>query len=309
MKKIIALATTTILSATALSAEVNYVTGSYDFQLNQYNEDLGNLTASTGVVELGFEYGVNQFTFGAQLDAAAYGYGVDGDITDTTSISSLVLSGAYAINDAWSVVVGFEQVDEEGYTDTFTTLGGEYAMGAYTFGAGVVLYDDGSDNTAHAPYAFADYDADAYSAAMTVLSDEGTTMFTVETAYDLGVMSGGVEVFYVNDDVSAYVINTFGDYEVGSDFTVGLDLAYSNFDNDLTSTTISLVGGYSITDEFSAKLSLGQQRLSAEGDSTTAGTIGLMIDYELGAPTVSTFDTVPSVTDYANEIYGALLNL
>ena len=150
MQKAIYLATSAIIAASAASAEVNYVAGSYDFQLNQYNDDLGNLTSSTGVVELGFEYGIDRFTLGAQLDAIAYGYGVDGDIEDTASISSLVLSGAYAINDAWSVVVGFDQIDQEGFSDTFTTLGGEYAMGAYTFGAGVFLYDDGSDDTAHA---------------------------------------------------------------------------------------------------------------------------------------------------------------
>ena len=309
MNKIIALASTTILTATAAAAEVSYVGGSYDFGLTQYNEDLGDMTTSTGQLNVGFENTINSFVLGAQLDGLSIGYGTEGSIEDTTSSSSITLYGAYSINENWNVVFGIEAADFDGASETYTRLGAEYVLNNYTFGAGVYAYDNFGE-TETVTYAFADYGVDGYSATLTIAEDEGVTLASLSTNYDFGIIDGGVDVFYVGEaGDNIYSITAFGDYSITDAFSVGAEIFYGDVYGFYTATEIALVGGYDITDDLSAKVSIGQTRLEADGESTTAGTFSFLIDYEFGAPSVTTFDVVPSVIDYTAELYSNMLPL
>ena len=145
---------------------------------------------------------------------------------------------------------------------------------------------------------------------MTIIEEIGSITAWLSTNYDLGKMDGGVDVFYLSDDGDdIYSIAAYGGYNVTDAFSVGAEVSYGDMLGLYTMTKFALVGGYDITDDLSAKVAIGQSRLEAEGDSTTAGTFSFLIDYEFGAPSVATFDVVPSVVDYTAELYANMLPL
>lgn len=314
MNKIIALTSTTILSATAISAEVTYVGGSYEFGLTQYNEEAEDMTMSNGQLNAGFEMGIDSFILGAQLDSISVGIGSEGNIEETASGRSINLYGAYSINENWNIVFGIEAVDfDNGWftpaSDTNTRLGAEYILNNYTFGAGVYAYDNGGD-TETVGYAFADYEIDGYSANLTIAEDSGSWIASLSTNYDLGIIDGGVDVFYIGDNGDdIYSVAAYGDYSITDAFSVGTEVTYGDILGAYTMTEFALVGGYDITDDLSAKMAIGQSRLDLGDYSTIAGTFSFLIDYEFGAPSVATFDVVPSVVDYTAELYANMLPL
>lgn len=302
MTKTLLLATVATIASTAAFAEVTSVGATYDFDYSQFDSDAGDLTLATGDLSGNFEYAIDAWTLGAQLNGYTLGFGSDGDIDETMTATALTVYGAYAVTNDWTVVAGIEGVDVEGENETFYRVGAEYALNNYTFGAGVYTYDAGSDDET-VPYVFADYKDGGYAATFAIAQYDETVLVNVDSAFDMGAYAGGLELMYMDDDGdSIYTLTGFGDYALNDKYTIGLEAEYGEILDMASTSKIALVGGYDFTDTVSAKVSLGQARYEAGNDDVTAGTFGFMIDYEFGAPSVTTFDAVPSVTEYVGEL-------